>query len=57
MKFTTIKCPNCDADLKIEKGTQICECDYCHRKYMGWELSHGQAEYLAEKIVKAMEDF
>lgn len=32
-------------------------CEYCHRKYICWELSHGQAVYLAEKIVKAMEDF
>lgn len=31
------------------------DCDYCHRKYMGWSISHDAALSLVKGIVKYLE--
>lgn len=34
MKITSVKCPECGANLKIEEGRSFCFCQYCGCKIM-----------------------
>lgn len=44
-------CDNCKHELEDD------ECENCHRKYQNWALGEDAALYIADKIVKALEDF
>lgn len=46
-----VYCDNC----KYDPGEE--ECGDCHRKYMNWSLGEDAAASIAEKIIKALEDF
>lgn len=47
-------CDNCKfANLTEEEANKLYGhygCSYCHRKYMGWEISKTQCDSLARKI-------
>ena len=44
-------CNNCKYNMDDER------CEGCHRKYMNWQLSHESAVGIAEKIIKAIDEF
>lgn len=46
-----VYCTNCKYDMDDDR------CENCHRKYMNWELSEEEAIRIADKIIKALEDF
>lgn len=48
-EFCYVYCYNC-------KFYDTTNCDYCHRKSMGWALSPKVAENIADRIIKACED-
>ena len=50
-ELSYVYCDDCKHNLEYD------ECEDCHRKYMNWALSRDSAVNIAEKIVKALEDF
>ena len=50
-ELSYVYCNNC------KHGMVDDECEECHRKYQNWALSEDSAVTIAEKIVKALEDF
>lgn len=50
-------CDNCRYNTEIDMQDALYDpCEDCYRKYNGWALSRGCAEYLAEQIFKLMEN-
>ena len=50
-------CDNCRYGSELECDEYgYCRCENCHRKYNGWALSQGAADYLATQIMKLMEN-
>lgn len=50
-ELSYVYCYNC----KYDPGDD--ECEDCHRKYISWSLGEDAASSIAEKIIKALEDF
>lgn len=46
-----VYCDNCKYDMEDD------ECEDCHRKYQNWALSEDSAVSIAEKIIKALDEF
>lgn len=51
MKIRELKCPNCDADLKIEDGVDTFYCEYCGSKI----VLEGQSESSVEAKLRIRE--
>lgn len=50
-ELSYVYCDNC------KHGMEDDECESCHRKYQNWALSEDSAVSIAEKIVKALDEF
>lgn len=51
MEIRELKCPNCNAQVKIEKGADVCYCEYCGTKI----LLDGQDKIQLETKVRLRE--
>ena len=50
-ELSYVYCDNC------KYGMEDDECEGCHRKYQNWALSEDSAVNIAEKIIKALDEF
>lgn len=49
--LSKVYCNNCHS-RELDMDDEECNCEDCHRKYMGWEISNKAAEEIANKILK-----
>ena len=44
MKLIAVKCPQCGADLQMEKDQKTCFCEYCGCRILIDDLDEGQGQ-------------